>query len=612
MSTSTSLEFPFTAVIGQANFKLALTLVAITPLIGGVLVAGPRGSAKSTLARALAPILPSKASNKTLPNETANFVTLPLGASEEALLGSLDLTKALQQQAVHFQPGLLSKAHSGILYVDEVNLLVDNLVDQLLDVAASGVNRVERDGISHEHAAQFILIGTMNADEGELRPQLQDRFGLMVALQNDYSLQERVDIVKQREAFDADPAAFCLQYEIQQTELKEKVLAAQAKLASVQCDDDIRLLIADRCQAAQVDGMRADIVWLRTAMAHAAWRGVTEVELADVEAVQELVLAHRRQTPPYASNRSTSHDSTPNDSNHSGGSGGSQGKNTQGGMSDTLSAGSHSANSHSPNSHLESTNTGSNEEWGSMPPQAQGVEKVSWRESVFNPAKKTEKQTIQTELAASKPRLNQQVGTHKQGNRPDKVQQSASADWHGTFVEAGRAGVWPPEKIQHKPAKTGPSVLHLILLDTSASTLTNALFAKAKGVILAIAQQAYLKREQIVLFTFGNDKVEQVVPQIRAPKDISGLLDNIQAGGGTPLRDALLQAKHWLDRFHKRAPACEHYNYILTDGRTQADVSDIHLHGTSQLIDTEIAPVKRGRGAAIAQALGANYTQLSV
>lgn len=188
------MPFPFSAVTGQAQYKLALILVAINPTIGGVLVSGPRGCAKSTLARGFADL------------RSANhpFVTLPLGASEEMLIGTLDLQQVLDSKNVAFNPGLLAKADGGTLYVDEVNLLPDSLVDLLLDVAASGVNCVERDGISHEHAAKFTLLGTMNPDEGELRPQLLDRFGLSVQLDNDYSIDERMAIVQSREAFDRD------------------------------------------------------------------------------------------------------------------------------------------------------------------------------------------------------------------------------------------------------------------------------------------------------------------------------------------------------------------------------------------------------------------------
>ncbi|WP_315980193.1 ATP-binding protein [Aliamphritea spongicola] len=283
-------QFPFAAVTGQQNLKLALMLAAVNPAIGGVLVSGPRGCAKSTLARGLVDILPHRETD----DATAPFVTLPLGASEEMLLGSLDLQQVLNDKQVSFRPGLLSKAHQGVLYVDEVNLLNDHLVDQLLDVAASGVNRIERDGISHQHAASFLLLGTMNPDEGAL-PQLQDRFGLAVNLSNQYPVAERVEIVRHREAFDADPEGFCEQYRGTQASLLAQIVTARQILTNVTCSDELRIVIAEACNAAGVDGLRGDIVWFRAAVAHAALQGRNAVIREDIDAVAELVLAHRRK-----------------------------------------------------------------------------------------------------------------------------------------------------------------------------------------------------------------------------------------------------------------------------------------------------------------------------
>ncbi|MHA7683940.1 ATP-binding protein [Cupriavidus sp. PET2-C1] len=283
------MPFPFSALVGQQRLQQALLLAAVDPGIGGVLVSGPRGTAKSTAARALAELLPE-----------GQFVTLPLGASEEQLIGTLDLGHVLKQSEVRFAPGLLARAHQGVLYVDEVNLLPDHLVDQLLDVAASGVNVVERDGVSHQHEARFVLVGTMNPEEGELRPQLLDRFGLSLALENCTDAAQRQAIVKARLAFDNDPVALRTRFATEQDALTRKVRLARGALSALSFSDAVHERVSHLCLAAAVDGVRADLVMLRAARALAALQCDAAVVPAHVDAVAELVLHHRRQAPPNA------------------------------------------------------------------------------------------------------------------------------------------------------------------------------------------------------------------------------------------------------------------------------------------------------------------------
>lgn len=284
---SEPVHFPLAAVVGAHELKLALCLTAIDPKIGGVLIEGPRGMAKSTLARGLADLLGA-----------GPFVTLPLGATEERLVGTLDLDAALGQGRAQFSPGVLAKADGGVLYVDEVNLLPDHLVDLLLDVAASGTNRVERDGISHRHSARFVLIGTMNPEEGELRPQLLDRFGLNVALQGQPLPEARGQIIRRRLDFDSDPVAFCAQWADAQAQLRQRCQQARERLEQIALDDQALAQITQRCFEAGVDGLRADLVWLRAARAHAAWRAADGIEAEDIEAVAEFALRHRRHPAP--------------------------------------------------------------------------------------------------------------------------------------------------------------------------------------------------------------------------------------------------------------------------------------------------------------------------
>ena len=286
---ATRPQFPLTALVGQPTLQLALQLAATDPGIGGVLISGPRGTAKSTAARALAALLPG-----------APFVTLPLAASLEQLVGSLNIADVLRDGSVRLQPGLLARAHQGVLYVDEVNLLPDALVDALLDAAASGVHTIERDGISQQHAARFVLVGTMNPEEGELRPQLLDRFGLSVQLANPGSAAERTAILRARLRFDADPAGVAAQHEPAQQALRNALVAARAALPQLDWPDAVLHHAAERAMAAGVDGMRADLVLLRAARALAALEGRGEVTCTDVDAVAELALAHRSAGPHLA------------------------------------------------------------------------------------------------------------------------------------------------------------------------------------------------------------------------------------------------------------------------------------------------------------------------
>lgn len=281
--------FPLSAIQGQPTLVQALLLAAIEPQLGGVLIQGPRGTAKSTAARALADLL-----------APAPFVTLPLGASIEHVTGSLDLSKALSGHEVGFAPGLIAKAHDGVLYVDEINLLPDAIVDVLLDVAASGINRIERDGISHSHAARFVLIGTMNPEEGMLRPQLLDRLGLCVQLDNANDPQLRSSIVKSRLRFDQDPQGFARSHATEQQEIRQRLVLARSRCrnaSELAWSDAVHEAVALQCIAAQVDGLRADLVMLRAARALAAWQGSQSITPAHVSEVAPLVLQHRAGQP---------------------------------------------------------------------------------------------------------------------------------------------------------------------------------------------------------------------------------------------------------------------------------------------------------------------------
>jgi magnesium chelatase subunit D len=610
--------FPFTAVQGQPLFKLALLLATVNPLIGGVLISGPRGCAKSTLARGVADLLPVKQAldKQVLGKEdlTPQFVTLPLGASEEMLIGTLDLEQVLNKKSVQFSAGLLKKAHGGVLYVDEVNLLPDHLVDQLLDVASSGVNIVERDGISHSHEAAFTLIGTMNPDEGELRPQLQDRFGLMVELDNNYSLDERINIVKTRQAFEADKGHFCDQYQVQQIVLQQQISDAQKRLADVSCTDHCFIDIAKRCQQANVEGLRADIMMHRASITHAAWCGRSEVTLDDIEQVAPLVLLHRRQSGGTPSNsgkdnkteqseqQKTEQNQPATNSGFSRPQVPQTPSQTDQSETDTNSGNESGNDKDNGTGNDSSENVG---EWGAMATQNAEIQKTGEAINLTLP-------TLTTHL---KKQLVCHDGVVKRNTAQDKqtsthgAQKSAlegtKPDWFSTISNS--IGAWPPTKFSYKKLAKGQQHCHLILLDTSASTLSQSLSSLAKSVVMNIAQSAYLKRDKISVLGFGNDQVETIIKAGRAPKKIENQLDEICAAGGTPLRLALQNAANRINSLTTQYPSLQLFCYLITDGRSRVDLEDLKLSVPTLLIDIEKSQVKRGRGKVLATQLDASY-----
>lgn len=316
--------FPFTAIVGQEEMKLALELNVIDPKIGGVMIMGDRGTGKSTTIRAIADLLPEievirdnpfnlhPAEESEIEEDfkitkmgksfiKIPMVDLPLGATEDRVCGTIDIEKALTEGVKAFEPGLLAKANRGILYVDEVNLLDDHLVDILLDSAASGWNTVEREGISIRHPARFVLVGSGNPEEGELRPQLLDRFGMHAEIRTVKDPNLRVKIVEERTLFDSNPSAWVEKYQNEQEVLKQKIVEAQNRLSKVSISFDLRVKISKVCSELEVDGLRGDIVTNRAAKAFAAFAGREEVTVKDIAAVITLCLRHRLRKDPLES-----------------------------------------------------------------------------------------------------------------------------------------------------------------------------------------------------------------------------------------------------------------------------------------------------------------------
>jgi len=560
-------HFPFTAIVGQARLKTALLLISIDPAIGGLLLSGPRGSAKSTLVRSLASL-----------NQSQPFVTVPLGASEEMVTGSLDLDQALSQSKLAFKPGLLAKANDGILYVDEVNLLADHLVDLLLDAAASGTNLVERDGISHQHDALFSLVGTMNPDEGELRPQLLDRFGLMANVDIQFSIEQRQLVVKQRLEFDSNPAQFIDQQQVTLTELRTQLNWATENLPSVTVSEAISHQIALKCADAQVEGFRADITMHRASRAHAALKQRLEVLESDLAAIEDLVLSHRRNTPPPSSpptGSSSAPDNTPQKS-----------QNTQ----------------------TESSIQGS---WGAMESATTDTNQTL---ALPEPPKVA---VIATGLSNLTTTISQRKGRSVSNRFLDRISMNRAListpkiNWFRSLATKISSVSLESNQLKYRYPQPRNTELKLVLLDTSSSTLSGQGLAKAKGVIKELSRQAYLKRQKLCLLTFGNNQVITLIHTQRAPKNIQPKLDLIKAGGGTPIRQVLDHAQHLL--LGQRHQSLDCSVYLITDGRLEQSIYSHALlsehHVT--IVDIESSRIKLGLGKQLADAISAHYLPLS-
>lgn len=565
-----SLNYPFSAIVGQNGIKTALMLVTIDPKLGGLLISGPRGSAKSTLVRGLQPLLGE-----------SPFVTLPLGATEEMICGSFNLESALQDSEVSFQPGLLNRADQGLLYVDEVNLLADHLVDLLLDAAASGVSVVERDGISHEQSTQFSLIGTMNPDEGELRPQLLDRFGLMANISNQFTLAERKQVVTRRVAFDSNPQAFIDNFKSQTDAILAKLAAAKQSLDQIKLSSNISEQIAKRCDQAGVDGLRADITLHRAAKAHAALLSQKQVSVSNLDAVQDLVFNHRtstsQSTPPPRGGQSTPQsgsDSSGNENNH-------QGSSIQG-------------------------------SWGasSLLPESTAI-----NASIPNVQFRNERSGISSNSVA-----NTRVRGANQSNQwisrahsDTSDQSTCKPDWRKTLFNMAKAhknSVSTLSAIQYKQPLKRTQSLDLLVLDCSASTFSGNGFSLANQAIQHLSNQCYLSRRWIGVIAFGNSQATITLPPQRAPKDLQPFLKDLPIGGGTPVEQAFDCATDMLNR-----QKFQHFDsrlFLITDGRLPNDIIFHSLLESTPItiVDIESSKIKLALGKTIADSLNADYLRI--
>lgn len=656
-------DFPFTAVVGNERLKLALMLAALDTRLSGVLVSGPRGAAKSTLARGLAALLPTQSRGR--------FVTLPLGADEARLAGTLDLQKALGDREVAFEPGLLARAHEGVLYIDEINLLPDTLIDLLLDVAASGVNRVERDGISHHHAADFLLIGTMNPDEGELRPQLTDRFGLAVLDHPAPEIDQRLQIVERRLAFDRDPHAFNAKWLRSQHALMERLERARALLPEVTLSRESARDIAARCASAGIEGVRADLAWRRGALAHAALEGRYEVQNADIEALEALVMAHR--APEWLAERATDESGSEGSGSDESGSDRDEGAEKSRSQGKDAARHAHGPSPESPNdgrppdssSNDASTGQGSSGEGGAGEPHSDRANggAPSAPEGGYGGRPRPRTPPRRPDLPESKAgadndstnaggergaprdtgdwgalgaRPDETLGagggrvspapfapTPPRGRAPAARQRGRHAigrrriDWPASLGRAARDGhPVTPQTLRYRAERRRPDALECILLDTSGSALGRGgasarRLEQALDAVEAISRHAYLKRHELMLIRFGGDSVETLKTPRRAPRSLEKITASLHTGGGTPLRRALDLTRCRLARRQHQQPALRVRLWIMTDARCRDDLTLAPFEAEVRVIDCEPpGRARRGRARLLANVLGADYQRL--
>ncbi|WP_258347821.1 putative cobaltochelatase [Saccharopolyspora gregorii] len=686
MTAPASPRYPFTAVVGHDDMRLALLLNAVHPRIGGVLVRGEKGTAKSTVVRALASLLPAldvvpgcrfgceprrpdprcpdgphaEVSGTTRP---AELVELPVGATEDRLVGSLDLERALTEGVSAYQPGLLAAAHRGVLYVDEVNLLHDHLVDLLLDAAAMGRAHVEREGVSVTHAASFLLVGTMNPEEGELRPQLLDRFGLTVQVAASRDVTTRTEVVRRRLAFEADPAGFAERWAAEDAALARRIADARSTVESVRLPDAELRRISALCAAFDVDGMRADLVLARTAVAHAAWRGADEVAEADVEAAARLALPHRRRRDPFdepgveedqlqqaledaaqhaeqepADDRNAGDDQDSADDQDSGdeppegpddGPGGGGGGAPDGGPDDGPDGPGGGEAPTPPDSPAPNGDGGSRREDG--PGQAPANKPPAAPAPAFR-ARLLEVPGVGEGAPGRRSRARSRSG---------QTVRASTVDGHGVHLPATLIAAAPHQRTR---GRSGPGlVLHrddvrrsvregregnlvLFAVDASGSMAARERMSAVSGAVLSLLRDAYQRRDKVGVVTFRGDQAELALPPTSSVEIAATRMRDLRTGGRTPLATGLLKVHQVIGTERTRDPRRRPLLVLLTDGKATVPAGDggtgrarakravqdsmraagllAGLGVASVVVDCEQGVVRLGLAAKVATALG--------
>ncbi len=646
--------YPFSAVVGLDDLRLALIVNAVSPAVGGVLVRGEKGTAKSTVVRALAALLPAVdvvqgcrfscdpasvdptcpdlAAHGTPDSRAARLVELPVGASEDRLVGSLDLERALTTGVSAYEPGLLAAAHRGVLYVDEVNLLHDHLVDLLLDAAALGTSYVEREGVSVRHAARFLLVGTMNPEEGELRPQLLDRFGLTVEVRATREPLERAEVVRRRLAYEADPTGFAAAWAADDADLAKQIAAARERLPHVVLGDHALQEITTVCAAFDVDGLRADLVTAKAAMALAAWAGREEVTTEDVRTAARLALPHRRRRTPFeapgldedrldealdAVPPQQPSDSGPSEDPSDDPSDPSDPDDTDPASAPPPATSSEVAPSPSPDVRTqEAEPSGTSSEVAPSPGAGVRTQGVG---EVFKPLQLTVPGVNQRGGAAGRRSRSEGGGGRLTGSRTPR---GHLAHLHLTAtlraaaphqVARGRDGAalrLQKADLREAVREGREGNLVLFLVDASGSMAARDRMTAVKGAVLSLLTDAYQRRDKVALVTFRGADADLALPPTSSVEAAALRLASLPTGGRTPLTAGLLRTAEVLGVEAVRDPTRRPLVIVVTDGRHTSgaapELAARYLAGKAAfvVVDCESGPVRLGLAATLGEHLG--------
>ncbi|RVW09816.1 VWA domain-containing protein [Prescottella agglutinans] len=586
--------FPFSAVVGQDRLRLALILCAVHPGIGGVLVRGEKGTAKSTVVRALAALLPDV--EHAGERRRARLVELPVGATEDRVVGSIDLEKVLRDGERAFQPGLLADAHQGVLYVDEVNLLHDHLVDVLLDAAAMGRVHVERDGVSHSHPARFVLVGTMNPEEGELRPQLLDRFGLAVDVAASRDVDIRMAVVRRRLDYERDPDAFAARYADEDADLARRIAAARATVDAVELSDTELRRIASVCASFDVEGMRADLVLARTATAHAAWRGADSVAEEDVRVAAELTLPHRRRRDPFdepgLDPQQLDDAMDKADADARAGEEPEPEPDPDGPDPDGPGGGETPAESTSEAPNTESTEQDS-------PASGGGAERPVGAPGPQFRARLLEVPGVGDGAPGRRSRSRSTRGrTVRPTNQPGAGLHLVGTLFAAAEHQTARGRVSGPMRLAPSDIRGAiregrEGNLVLFVVDASGSMAARDRLSAVTGAVVSLLRDAYQRRDKVAVITVRGQDAELVLPPTSSVDVAVRRLRAMRTGGRTPLAEGFLRARDVVLRERVRDPRRRTLVVSLTDGRATGgkDAVARAKRAAGMLADTGVASI---------------------